>query len=83
MKQVPALAGALLAAFVVSPVFADDSFETKKAEALEMITQRLEQIKAKEACVISAENMDQLKECKIKIISLLRKTHLKSMLKGF
>ena len=83
MKQVPALAGALLAAFVVSPVFADDSFETKKAEALEMITQRLEQIKAKEACVISAENMDELKECKIKIISLLRKTHPKSMLKGF
>lgn len=83
MKQVPALACALLAPFVVSPAFADDKFETKKAEALEMITKRLEKIKAQEACVISSENMDQLKECKIKIISLLRKTHPKSMLKGF
>lgn len=83
MKQVPALACALLAAFVVCPAFADDKFQEKKAQALETITQRLDQIKAKEACVINAVNIDQLKECKIKIISLLRKTHPKSMLKGF
>ena len=83
MKQVSVIACVLLAPFVVSPAFADYKFETKKAEALEMITKRLEKIKAQEACVISSENMDQLKECKIKIISLLRKTHPKSMLKGF
>ena len=83
MKQVTLLACTLLAPFAVSPAFADDSFDEKKAEALEMITQRLEQIQAKEACVISAETMDELKDCKVKIINLLRKTSAKSILKGF
>ena len=68
---------------VVAPVFADDRLEKKKTQALEMITKRIEQIKKNEDCVINAENMDQFKDCKVKIINLLRKTSAKTILKGF
>ena len=83
MKEATVLTCTLVAAFAVSPAFAEDSFAEKKALALETITQRLEKIEAKKDCVVGSENMDELNACKIKLIHLLSKTHPKSMLKGF
>ena len=83
MKQASILAYTLLAIFIALPAFANDKFEEKKAQALEMITKRLERITQKEACVIGSENMDELKDCKIRIINMLRKTSAKSILQGF
>ena len=83
MKQATVLSCALFAAFTVSPAFAEDNFDEKKAQALETITERLEKIEAKKDCVVGAENMDELNACKVKLINMLRKTHPKSMLEGF
>ena len=66
MKRTAALLCASLAPFVFSPAFADDSFNQKKSQVLKQINRRLESIKGKEACVISAENMDELRNCKVR-----------------
>ena len=64
MKRTAALLCASLAPFAFSPAFADDAFDQRKSQVLKQINRRLESIKEKESCVISAENESELRGCK-------------------